>query len=159
MIEDLWYKNTVIYSLDVESFMDADGDGCGDFEGLTRRLDYLQALGVGAVWLAPFQPSPDRDDGYDISDYYGVDPRYGSGGDFVEFMHQAQKRGIRVLMDLVVNHTSDEHPWFREARGDPDSPRRNWYVWSRKRPANWDQGMVFPGVQESTWTRDPEAKA
>jgi maltose alpha-D-glucosyltransferase/alpha-amylase len=111
------------------------------------------------VWLAPFQPSPDRDDGYDISDYYGVDPRYGSGGDFVEFMHQAQKRGIRVLMDLVVNHTSDAHPWFREAREDPDSPRRDWYVWSRKRPANWDQGMVFPGVQESTWTRDPEAKA
>jgi maltose alpha-D-glucosyltransferase/alpha-amylase len=159
MIEDLWYKNTVIYSLDVESFMDADGDGCGDFEGLTRRLDYLQALGVGAVWLAPFQPSPDRDDGYDISDYYGVDPRYGSGGDFVEFMHQAEKRGIRVLMDLVVNHTSDEHPWFRAAREDPESPRRDWYVWSKKRPSNWDQGMVFPGVQESTWTRDPEAKA
>jgi maltose alpha-D-glucosyltransferase/alpha-amylase len=159
MIDDLWYKNTVIYSLDVESFMDADGDGCGDFEGLTRRLDYLQALGVGAVWLAPFQPSPDRDDGYDISDYYGVDPRYGSGGDFVEFVHQAEKRGIRVLMDLVVNHTSDAHPWFREARKDPESPHRDWYVWSRKRPSNWDQGMVFPGVQESTWTRDPEAKA
>ncbi|HEX8274165.1 MAG TPA: alpha-amylase family glycosyl hydrolase [Longimicrobiaceae bacterium] len=159
MIEDLWYKNTVIYSLDVESFMDASGDGCGDFEGLTRRLDYLQALGVGAVWLAPFQPSPDRDDGYDISDYYGVDPRYGSGGDFVEFVHQAEKRGIRVLMDLVVNHTSDEHPWFREAREDPDSPRRDWYVWSKKRPEGWDKGMVFPGVQESTWTRDPEAKA
>ncbi|MET0398645.1 MAG: alpha-amylase family protein [Longimicrobiaceae bacterium] len=159
MIEDLWYKNTVIYSLDVESFMDASGDGCGDFEGLTRRLDYLQALGVGAVWLAPFQPSPDRDDGYDISDYYGVDPRYGSSGDFVEFVHQAEKRGIRVLMDLVVNHTSDTHPWFREARADPDSPRRDWYVWSRKRPANWNRGMVFPGVQESTWTRDPQAKA
>ena len=159
MIEDLWYKNTVIYSLDVESFMDASGDGCGDFEGLTRRLDYLQALGVGAVWLAPFQPSPDRDDGYDIADYYGVDPRYGSGGDFVEFLHQAEKRGIRVLMDLVVNHTSDAHPWFREAREDPDSPRRDWYVWSRKRPEGWDKGMVFPGVQESTWTRDPEAKA
>ena len=159
MIEDLWYKNTVIYSLDVESFMDASGDGCGDFEGLTRRLDYLQALGVGAVWLAPFQPSPDRDDGYDISDYYGVDPRYGSSGDFVEFVHQAEKRGIRVLMDLVVNHTSDTHPWFREARGEVDSPRRDWYVWSRKRPANWNRGMVFPGVQESTWTRDPQAKA
>jgi maltose alpha-D-glucosyltransferase/alpha-amylase len=159
MIEDLWYKNTVVYSLDVESFMDADGDGCGDFEGLTRRLDYLQALGVGAVWLAPFQPSPDRDDGYDIADYYGVDPRYGSGGDFVEFVHQAEKRGIRVLMDLVVNHTSDEHPWFREARKDPDSPRRGWYVWSKKRPEGWDKGMVFPGVQESTWTRDPEARA
>ncbi len=159
MIEDLWYKNTVIYSLDVESFMDASGDGCGDFEGLTRRLDYLQALGVGAVWLAPFQPSPDRDDGYDVSDYFGVDPRYGSSGDFVEFVHQAEKRGIRVLMDLVVNHTSDTHPWFREARSDPDSPRRDWYVWSRKRPADWNRGMVFPGVQESTWTRDPQARA
>jgi maltose alpha-D-glucosyltransferase/alpha-amylase len=159
MIEDLWYKNTVIYSLDVESFMDADGDGIGDFEGLMRRLDYLQALGVGAVWLAPFQPSPDRDDGYDVSDYYGISPRYGSGGDFVEFMHQADKRGIKVLIDLVVNHTSDQHRWFQEARSDPDSPFRDWYIWSRKRPSDWNQGMVFPGVQESTWTYDKKARA
>jgi maltose alpha-D-glucosyltransferase/alpha-amylase len=158
MIEDLWYKNTVIYSLDLETFLDADGDGVGDFEGLIRRLDYLQALGIGAVWLAPFQPSPNRDNGYDVSDYYGVDPRYGSSGDFVEFMHQAKKRGIKVLMDLVVNHTSDEHRWFQEARSDKNSRYRDWYVWSKKRPADWNKGMVFPGVQDRTWTYDRRAQ-
>ena len=114
MIGDLWYKNAIVYSLDVETYLDANGDGIGDFEGLTRRLDYLEGLGVTAVWLTPFQPSPRRDDGYDISDFYGVDRRFGSGGDFVEFMREADSRGIRVLMDLVVNHTSNEHPWFRE---------------------------------------------
>jgi maltose alpha-D-glucosyltransferase / alpha-amylase len=159
VIEDLWYKNTVIYSLDLDSFMDASGDGRGDFEGLIRRLDYLQSLGVGAVWLAPFHPSPLRDNGYDVSDYYGVHRRYGSSGDFVEFMHQAHKRGIRVVMDLVINHTSRDHPWFQSARSDPDSPYRDWYVWSKKRPKNWNRGMVFPGVQDRTWTYDEEAKA
>jgi maltose alpha-D-glucosyltransferase / alpha-amylase len=158
MIEDLWYKNAVIYSLDLETFLDADGDGVGDFEGLIRRLDYLAFLGVDAVWLAPFQPTPNRDNGYDVRDYYGVDPRYGSSGDFVEFMHQAEKRGIRVLMDLVVNHTSDEHPWFRAARSDPESRYRDWYIWSKKRPADWNKGMVFPGEQDRTWTRDEKAK-
>lgn len=158
MIEDLWYKNTVIYSLDLETFLDSDADGVGDFEGLIRRLDYLHALGVGAVWLGPFYPTPNRDNGYDVSDYYGVDPRHGSSGDFVEFMHQATKRGIRVLIDLVVNHTSDEHPWFKEARSDPESPYRGWYIWSEKRPPDWDEGMIFPGVQERTWTYDRKAK-
>ena len=158
MIEDLWYKNAVIYSLDLETFMDANGDGVGDFEGLIRRLDYLQFLGVDAVWLAPFQPTPNRDNGYDVSDYYGIDPRHGTGGDFVAFMHQADKRGIKVLMDLVVNHTSNEHPWFQEAR-DPKSDRHDWYVWSTERPPDWDEGMVFPGVQERTWTYDRKAKA
>jgi maltose alpha-D-glucosyltransferase/alpha-amylase len=157
MIEDLWYKNTTIYSLDLETFMDANGDGIGDFEGLMRRLDYLHALGIGAVWLAPFQKSPNKDNGYDISDFYTVDDRHGSGGDFVEFMHQANKRGIAVIIDLVVNHTSDEHHWFKEARKDPDSPYRDYYVWSKKRPADWNKGMVFPGVQKATWTRDKEA--
>jgi maltose alpha-D-glucosyltransferase/alpha-amylase len=159
VIEDLWYKNTVIYSLDLETFMDANGDGVGDFEGLIRQLDYLQSLGIGAVWLAPFQPTPNRDNGYDVSDYYGVDPRHGSSGDFVEFLHQAKKRGIKVLMDLVVNHTSDEHPWFQQARSDKDSRYRDWYVWSKKRPSDWNKGMVFPGVQEQTWTYDRKAKA
>ncbi|HET7463107.1 MAG TPA: alpha-amylase family protein, partial [Longimicrobium sp.] len=156
MIEDLWYKNAVIYSLSLETFMDGNGDGCGDFEGLVRRLDYLEALGIDAIWLGPFQPSPNRDNGYDVSDFYGVDPRYGSSGDFVEFMHHANSRGIRVLMDLVVNHTSDRHPWFQEAR-DPESPRRDWYVWSKQRPKDMHKGMVFPGVQKSTWTKDPES--
>jgi maltose alpha-D-glucosyltransferase / alpha-amylase len=159
MIEDLWYKNAVIYSLDLETFLDANGDGVGDFEGLIRRLDYLEYLGVDAVWLAPFQPSPQRDNGYDVSDYYGVNPRYGSSGDFVEFMHHAEKRGIKVLMDLVVNHTSDEHPWFQEARQDRESRYRDWYNWSKKRPKNWNKGMVFPGVQDRTWTFDRSAQA
>jgi maltose alpha-D-glucosyltransferase/alpha-amylase len=152
VLSDLWYKNAVFYSLDVETFFDSDGDGCGDFEGLSRRLDYLEGLGIDALWLAPFQPSPGRDDGYDIADHYGVDPRYGSIGDFVEFLHQAESRGIRVVIDLVVNHTSDQHPWFREASRDAGSRFHDWYVWAKKRPPNWKSGTVFPGVQETTWS-------
>ena len=159
MINDLWYKNAVIYCLSVGSYMDANGDGVGDFEGLTRRLDYIQGLGVTTIWLMPFQPSPGRDHGYDVSDYYGVDPRYGTLGDFVEFTHACHQRGMRVIIDLVVNHTSDEHPWFKEARRDPGSRYRDWYVWSEKKPPHAEKGVVFPGVQESTWTRDPVAKA
>ncbi|MGO7212988.1 trehalose synthase [Rhizobium ruizarguesonis] len=159
MINDLWYKNAVIYCLSVETFMDANGDGVGDFQGLMRRLDYLSGLGVTAIWLMPFQASPGRDDGYDVSDYYNVDRRYGSLGDFVEFTHGAKQRGIRVLIDLVINHTSRDHPWFQDARSDPRSHYRDWYVWSEKMPANADQGMVFPGVQKTTWTYDDKAKA
>ncbi|NKQ86305.1 alpha-amylase family protein [Rhizobium ruizarguesonis] len=159
MINDLWYKNAVIYCRSVETFMDANGDGVGDFQGLMRRLDYLSGLGVTAIWLMPFQASPGRDDGYDVSDYYNVDPRYGSLGDFVEFTHGAKQRGIRVLIDLVINHTSRDHPWFQDARSDPRSHYRDWYVWSEKKPANADQGMVFPGVQKTTWTYDDKAKA
>jgi maltose alpha-D-glucosyltransferase/alpha-amylase len=159
MIDDLWYKNGVFYCLSVGTYMDANGDGIGDFKGLLRRLDYLHGLGVTAIWLMPFQPSPGKDDGYDISDYYGVDPRYGTLGDFVEFTHGCRQRGIRVIIDLVVNHSSDAHPWFRQARSSPDSPYRDWYVWADKKPANAGKGMVFPGVQKSTWTRDKEAGA
>ena len=159
MSADLWYKNSIVYSLDIETFLDTDGDGVGDLEGLVRRLDYLDALGVDTLWLAPFQPSPDRDDGYDIADFYGVDPRYGSSGDFVEFMREARKRGMKVVMDLVVNHTSDRHPWFREARSDPASRHRDWYLWSERRPKYWKQGMVFPGFQPSTWSYDKTARA
>jgi maltose alpha-D-glucosyltransferase / alpha-amylase len=159
MIEDLWYKNAVVYSLDLETFMDADGDGVGDFEGLTLRLDYLHALGVDTLWLAPFQPTPNKDNGYDIADYYGVDHRHGSSGNFVEFMHQAEKRGMKVIIDLVVNHTSDEHPWFKNARADENARHRDWYVWSEKKPKDWDDGMVFPGVQKATWTRDKKTGA
>ncbi|WP_420134100.1 alpha-amylase family protein [Rhodopseudomonas sp.] len=159
MIDDLWYKNGVIYCLSVATYMDANGDGVGDFRGLLRRLDYLSGLGVTAIWLMPFQPSPGRDDGYDISDYYSVDPRYGTLGDFVEFTHGCKQRGIRVIIDLVVNHTSDQHPWFKEARSDKNSRYRDWYVWSDKKPPHADQGMVFPGVQKTTWTHDKQAKA
>lgn len=159
MINDLWYKNAVIYCLSVASYMDVDGDGVGDFQGLMRRLDYLHGLGVTAVWLMPFQSSPCRDDGYDVSDYYNVDSRYGTLGDFVEFAHAAKQRGIRVIIDLVVNHTSDQHPWFKEARKDPTSKYRDWYIWSKKKPRNSDKGMVFPGVQKSTWSYDQTARA
>ncbi|QWT18845.1 alpha-amylase family protein [Bacillus sp. NP157] len=159
MINDLWYKNAVIYCLSVATFQDSNGDGVGDFQGLGRRLDYLHGLGVTAVWLMPFQTSPGRDGGYDIADYYNVDPRFGTLGDFVEFTHAAQQRGMRVLIDLVVNHTSDQHPWFREACSDPTSRYRDWYVWSKTKPANADEGMVFPGVQKSTWTYEKRAKA
>jgi maltose alpha-D-glucosyltransferase / alpha-amylase len=159
MIEDLWYKNAILYSLDLETFMDQNGDGIGDFEGLCRRLDYLHALGVDTIWLAPFQPTPNKDNGYDISDYYGVDPRHGSSGSFVEFMHQAEKRGLRVIIDLVVNHTSDQHPWFQEARSSPQSRHRDWYVWADKKPSDAHEGMVFPGVQQSTWSYDRKARA
>lgn len=159
MINDLWYKNAVIYCLSVGTYMDANGDGIGDFAGLMRRLDYLQGLGVTALWLMPFQRSPCRDDGYDVSDYYQVDPRYGTLGDFVEFTHAAKQRGIRVIIDLVVNHTSDQHPWFQQARRDPNSIHRDWYVWSRKKPRGSNKGVVFPGVQKSTWSFDSVARA
>ena len=159
VIHDLWYKNAVIYCLNVETFLDSNGDGVGDFVGLTDRLPYLAGLGVTCLWLLPFFPSPNLDDGYDVSDYYGVHPRTGTFGDFVEFMNHARQLGLRVIVDLVVNHTSDRHPWYRAARKDPDSPYREYYVWSKKRPRNWNQGMVFPGVQKETWTRDPVAKA
>jgi maltose alpha-D-glucosyltransferase / alpha-amylase len=159
MIKDLWYKNAVIYCLSVATYMDANGDGIGDFQGLMRRLDYLHGLGVTAIWLMPFQASPGRDDGYDISDYYAVNPAFGTLGDFVEFTHAAAQRGIRVIIDLVVNHTSNEHKWFQQARRDPRSKYRDWYVWSKKRPPRANKGMVFPGVQKSTWSYDSIAKS
>jgi maltose alpha-D-glucosyltransferase / alpha-amylase len=159
MINDLWYKNAIIYCLSVSTYMDANGDGIGDFQGLVRRLDYLQGLGVTAIWLMPFKVSPLRDDGYDVADYYNVDPRYGTLGDFVEFTHAARQRGLRVLIDLVVNHTSNEHHWYKEARKDSGSKYRDWYIWSKKKPPRADHGMVFPGVQKSTWNYDAVAKA
>ena len=158
MFEDLWYKNAIIYSLDLETFRDANGDGTGDFAGLNAKLDYLHALGVDTLWLAPFQPTPNKDNGYDVMDYFGVDHRHGSSGDFVEFMHQAKKRGFKVIIDLVVNHTSDQHPWFQDARTGENAKHHDWYIWSDKRPSNWNKGMVFPGVQNATWTRDAKCK-
>src|SRR5215213_3178062 len=157
-MSDLWYKNAIIYQLDVEAFQDSNGDGIGDFPGLTARLPYLAGLGVTCVWLHPFYPSPRRDDGYDVTDYLGVDPRFGTLGDFVEFSHQAESLGIRVIIDLVVNHTSNEHPWFQAARSDPNSKFRNYYVWSEERPDNITDGIVFPGYQKSIWSFDRKAK-
>jgi trehalose synthase len=151
---DLWWKNAVVYCLDVETFQDGDGDGCGDFRGLTQRMDHFERLGVTCLWLMPFLPSPDRDDGYDITDYYSVDPRLGTLGDFVEFLRTARDRGIRVIADLVVNHTSDQHPWFRSARESRDSPYRDWYVWRDEPPADGPSGVVFPDEETSLWEYD-----
>lgn len=155
---DFWYKSSVIYTLDVEVFKDSDGDGTGDFRGLTQKLDYLQSLGVDAIWLSPFQPTPNLDDGYDVSDYYSIDPRLGTSADFKKFMQEARSRNLRVLMDLVVNHSSDQHPWFVQGR-TPNSPYHNWYVWSKEKPENANVGMVFPGVQKEIWTYDSVAGA
>ncbi|MFD7659746.1 alpha-amylase family protein [Actinosynnema sp. NPDC059797] len=153
---DLWWKNAVVYCLDVETFHDSDGDGYGDFRGLIQKIDHLHRLGVTCLWLMPFFPTPDRDDGYDITDFYNVDPRLGTLGDFVEFVRTARDRGMRVIADLVVNHTSNQHPWFQEAR-DPDSPRHDWYVWADEKPANADEGIVFPDKEKSLWTYDRKA--
>jgi maltose alpha-D-glucosyltransferase/alpha-amylase len=157
LIDDLWYKNAVIYCMDVEKYVDGNNDGIGDFAGLTRRLDYLAGLGVTCIWLQPFYNSPNRDNGYDVSDYYSVHPKLGTFGEFVDFMNHAEQIGIRVIVDLVVNHTSNRHPWFQSARKDPKSPYRDWYLWSKTRPADYNKGMVFPGVQKETWTRDEVA--
>ena len=156
---DLWYKNAVFYCLDVETFMDSDGDGVGDFRGLTDRLDHIEALGANCIWLMPFYPTPNRDNGYDVSDFYGVDPRLGSLGDFVTFTRAAHDRGLRVIIDLVVNHVSIEHPWFQSARSDPQSPYRDWFVWSKEKPDDIHEGVIFPGVQEAIWTWDRKAEA
>jgi maltose alpha-D-glucosyltransferase/alpha-amylase len=141
---DLWFKNAVLYCLDVETYADSNDDGVGDFAGLCERIDYLAGLGVTCIWLLPCFPSPNRDNGYDISNYYDVDPRFGHLGDFVEFTQKAEARGIRVILDLVVNHTSDQHPWFQAARSEPKDAK---------------EGVVFPGVQEAIWTFDKRAKA
>lgn len=156
---NLWYKNAVIYCVDVETFMDSNGDGIGDFVGLADRLDHIEALGATCIWLLPFYPTPNRDNGYDITDFYGVDPRLGTLGDFVAFAHAAEDRGLRVIVDLVANHTSIDHPWFQEARRDPNSPYRDWYVWSEEKPEDIHEGVVFPGVQDTTWTYDEVAGA
>ncbi|WP_250125590.1 alpha-amylase family protein [Chroococcidiopsis sp. CCMEE 29] len=156
---DLWYKNAVIYCIDIETYMDSNGDGVGDFQGLTQRLDYINGLGVTCIWLMPFYPSPNKDNGYDVTDYYNVDPRLGTLGDFVEFTRQAHERGIRVIVDLVVNHTSDQHPWFQAACKDRNSKYRNYYIWSEEKPEDAEEGIMFPGIQDTTWTYNEEAGA
>lgn len=155
---DLWWKNAVVYCLDVETFLDWDGDGLGDLRGLTERVDYLAGIGVSCLWLMPFQPSPNRDDGYDVTDYYAVDPRLGSLGDFVALIRTAKDRGMRVIIDLVVNHTSDRHPWFRSARADRDSPYRDFYVWADEPPDEPKvEEVVFPDAEDCIWAYDEKA--
>ncbi|MBD2075013.1 alpha-glucosidase C-terminal domain-containing protein [Phormidium sp. FACHB-592] len=158
-MKSIWYKDAIIYSLDVETFMDGNGDGIGDFVGLTQHLNYLAGSGITCLWLLPFYPSPNRDNGYDVMDYYNVDPRLGTLGDFVEFMHQARERGIRVLIDLVINHTSDQHPWFQQSRSNPQSRYRNYYVWSKNPPESDPSLIAFPTVEDSLWEYDEQAEA
>ena len=156
--DPLWYKTAVFYELYVRGFQDGSGDGSGDFRGLTERLDYLQWLGIDCVWLLPIFPSPLRDGGYDVSDYFSILPSYGTLGDFYEFLEAAHQRGIRVIADLVMNHTSDQHPWFQEARR-PGSPKRDWYVWSDTDQRYLDARVIFVDTESSNWTWDPEAQA
>ena len=156
--DPLWYKTAVFYELYVRGFQDGSGDGSGDFRGLTERLDYLQWLGIDCVWLLPIFPSPLRDGGYDVADYFSILPSYGTLGDFYEFLEAAHDRGIRVIADLVMNHTSDQHPWFQEARR-PGSAKRDWYVWSDTDQRYLDARVIFVDTEASNWTWDPEAQA
>jgi trehalose synthase len=153
---DLWWKTAVVYNLDVETYLDWNDDGVGDFEGLAHRIDYLAELGVTCLWLAPFYPSPQKDNGYDITDYYGVDPRYGHLGDVVEVFRTAKDRGIRVIVDLVVNHTSDQHPWFKEALKGKDNQYRDYYRWRDEPPKNQKEN-AFPDTEEGTWFLDEKS--
>jgi trehalose synthase len=155
---DLWWKDAVFYCLDVETFLDWDGDGCGDFHGLTERVDYLAGLGISCLWLMPFYPSPNRDDGYDITDYFTVDPSLGSFGEFTALIRTCRDRGIRVIADFVMNHTSDRHPWFQAARSDPASPYRDFYVWRDERPPEKPGDVVFPDQEHSNWAYDRKAR-
>jgi trehalose synthase len=155
---DLWWKNAIVYCLDAETFMDSDGDGTGDLTGLTQRVDHLAGLGVTCLWLMPFYPSPNRDDGYDITDFYGVDDRLGTLGDFVALVRTAKDRGMRVVIDLVINHTSDQHPWFQAARSDPESRFRDFYVWQDEPQDEPDAEVVFPDAEDSIWSWDDEAE-
>ncbi|MDY6910614.1 MAG: maltose alpha-D-glucosyltransferase, partial [Thermodesulfobacteriota bacterium] len=156
----LWYKDAIIYELHVKAFYDSNRDGIGDFRGLLEKLDYLEELGITAVWLLPFYPSPLRDDGYDIADYRGIHPHYGTLKDFKLFVREAHKRGIRVITELVVNHTSDQHPWFQAARrAKPGSARRNMYVWSDTDTKYPETRIIFTDTESSNWAWDPVAGA
>jgi maltose alpha-D-glucosyltransferase / alpha-amylase len=156
--DPLWYKTAVFYELHVLGFQDGNGDGRGDFRGLTQRLDYLQWLGIDCIWLLPMYPSPLRDGGYDVANYFSVLPEYGTLGDFYEFLEAAHARGMRVIADLVVNHTSDQHPWFQESR-KPGSAKRDWYVWSDDDKRYADARIIFVDTESSNWTWDHEAQA
>jgi maltose alpha-D-glucosyltransferase / alpha-amylase len=155
-----WWRDSIIYAIDVERYCDSDGDGVGDFKGLTTRLPYIAELGVTCIWLLPFYSSCGRDNGYDITDYLRVDTRLGPFGDFLDFVHRAVEFGIRVVIDLVVHHTSDQHPWFQAARNNEKSRYRDYYVWTHNPPPiKQDEGTMFPGEEKSVWTYDEVARA
>ena len=157
--DNLWYKDAVIYQLHVRTFCDSNGDGIGDFVGMTQRLDYLQELGTNTIWLLPFYPSPLRDDGYDIADYTTVHPSYGTLDDFKAFLTAAHNRGLRVIIEMVMNHTSDQHPWFQEARSSRDNPKRDWYVWSDTDTKYQGVRIIFIDTELSNWTWDLVSKS
>ena len=158
-MDPLWYKDAVLYELPVKAFFDGNEDGIGDFPGLTQKLDYLQWLGVDCIWLLPFFPSPLRDDGYDVADYRGVFREYGTLTDVRRFLDEAHRRGMRVISDLVLNHTSDQHPWFLESRSSPTSPKRGYYVWSETDKKYEKARIIFIDTEKSNWTWDPAAQA
>ncbi|MDE2237080.1 MAG: maltose alpha-D-glucosyltransferase, partial [Elusimicrobia bacterium] len=153
-----WHKDAIFYEVPIKSFYDSNGDGIGDLNGLTQKLDYIQQLGVDCLWLLPMYPSPMRDDGYDISDFYGINPDYGTVQDFENLVAAAHQRKIRVIADLVLNHTSDQHPWFQAAR-QQGNPKRDWYVWSDTDQKYKDARIIFTDTEKSNWTWDPEARA
>jgi maltose alpha-D-glucosyltransferase/alpha-amylase len=159
MMDPLWYKDAVLYELHVKAFFDGNDDGIGDFSGLTQKLDYLQWLGVDCIWLLPFFPSPLRDDGYDVADYRAVFKDYGTLTDVRRFLDEAHRRGMRVISDLVLNHTSDQHPWFLESRSSPSSPKRGFYVWSDTDKKYEKARIIFIDTEKSNWTWDPVAQA
>ena len=156
--DNLWYKDAVIYQLHVRTFYDSNADGIGDFPGLTQRLGYLQELGVSALWLMPFYPSPLKDDGYDIADYTSVHPSYGTVQDFKTFLNAAHDRNIRVIVEMVLNHTSDQHPWFQESRSSQDNPKRDWYLWSDTDTKYHGVPIIFVDTEMSNWAWDPISK-
>jgi glycosidase len=153
---DLWWKNAVLYCADMETFYDWNGDGCGDIRGMTERIEYLADLGITCLWLMPFYPTARKDDGYDITDFFGVDPKLGNLGDFVELVRTARSNGIRVIVDFVMNHTSDAHPWFKSARRSKNDPYREYYVWTDKEPPDTSKDVVFPDQEDSLWELDPK---
>lgn len=156
--KERWYKNAVFYAIIVETFKDGNADGIGDFVGLTLKLDYIKQLGVDCIWLLPFYPTGGRDNGYDVTDYYNVDPRFGTLGEFKTFVSEAQKRGIKVIIDLVVHHTSDLHPWFVESNQDEDSPYKEYYIWTRQIPKNPQPQSAFPGIEAGVWRYSGDAR-
>jgi len=156
----LWYQDAVIYQLNVKSFFDSNDDGIGDFKGLTSKLDYIKALGVNTIWLMPFYPSPLKDDGYDISDYENVHPQYGTIEDFRAMLREAHRLGLKVITELIMNHTSDQHPWFQAARrAPPGSAERDFYVWSDTDQKYLGTRIIFTDTETSNWAWDPLAKA
>jgi alpha-glucosidase len=153
MSDFLWWRDGVIYQIYPRSFSDSNGDGIGDLPGMISRLDYLAELGIDAIWLSPIYPTPDKDFGYDVSDYVNIDPRFGIMADYDRLVVEAHKRGIRVVLDLVLNHTSDQHPWFQESKSSRDNPKADWYIWKDRIPNNWLSMFGGPA-----WTYVPERK-